>query len=207
LTRRWISLAALAMVIALGLLARIGLDGRDMSDGDTFVSQSQGNLQAAAANPALPTETVPVESPTSTSTTEPTFTEVAGATTAGTSVVGATCEGQYVFRGVRANHLRINEARQGIAMPVNPNANITAKEHNAGGVPGGSQFTSWTHQIGVARNWAEMDGPGGVLLRTPTGAAPPRATWHWSQEISPDKYSEGEILMEGIRHGLEVLVP
>jgi RHS repeat-associated protein len=110
---------------------------------------------------------------------------------------------KYLYRGVSANHPAIGAARRGKVVPGNRNGNITAAEHNAGGVSADSPFTSWTHNPSVAAHHASKDGPGGVILRAPAGSPPKGADWNW--EWSPDVYGEGEVLMRGTRSGVEVL--
>jgi hypothetical protein len=107
----------------------------------------------------------------------------------------------YLYRGVHGNHPEIEAARAGRAVPGNPNGTITAAEHNLGEVNlADSPFTSWTRNLDVAQQRA---GDGGVILRVPTGAPPPGASWRW--EWSPDVWQEGEVLLRGVREGCTVL--
>lgn len=46
-------------------------------------------------------------------------------------------------------------------------------------------------------------GDGGVVLRVPQGAPPKGFQWSW--EWSPDIFGEQEMLMRGVRSGVEVL--
>ncbi|MCI3943271.1 type IV secretion protein Rhs [Pseudomonas syringae] len=119
-----------------------------------------------------------------------------------TDALGWTCE---LFRGVSANHPEIGNARNGIAKPGNANSDITPELHNRGGASKDSPYTSWTRDPKIAKWWAEKEGPGGVVLGTPTGAPKPGDSWSW--ELSPDRYGEMEILLKGNRSGLEVFNP
>nr|WP_256658686.1 RHS repeat-associated core domain-containing protein [Pseudomonas sp. LP_7_YM] len=116
--------------------------------------------------------------------------------------LGWECE---LYRGVSANHPEIANARNGIAKPGNVESNISPETHNLGGVSHDSPFTSWTRDPKVAKWWAEKDGPGGVVLGTPTGAPKPGNTWAW--KFSPDAYGESEVLLQGNRSGLKVFDP
>jgi RHS repeat-associated protein len=132
--------------------------------------------------------------------------EAEGAELAGRGVLSeveldATKETSYLYRGVHAGHPEIEAARAGRAVPGNLRGTVTAAEHNAGGVSANSPFTSWTRDINVARRIA---GENGVILRVPTGAPPPGATWSW--EWSPDIYHEGEVLLRGVREGCTVIL-
>ncbi|MDY2566705.1 RHS repeat-associated core domain-containing protein, partial [Pseudomonas syringae] len=119
-----------------------------------------------------------------------------------TDALGWACE---LFRGVSANHPEIGNARNGIAKPGNANSDITPELHNRGGASKDSPYTSWTRDPKIAKWWAEKEGPGGVVLGTPTGAPKPGDSWSW--ELSPDRYGEMEILLKGNRSGLEVFNP
>lgn len=66
-----------------------------------------------------------------------------------------------------------------------------------------SPFTSWTRNPAIAADHAAKNGAGGVVMRVPEGA-PGRGT-RWSWEWSPDVWGEAEVLMRGIRKGVEVL--
>jgi hypothetical protein len=52
---------------------------------------------------------------------------------------------------------------------------------------------------------ATKEGPGGVILRFPTGAPPEGATWSWAW--SPDVFGEQEVLLKGVREGAKVIHP
>lgn len=66
---------------------------------------------------------------------------------------------------------------------------------NLGGVSEYRPFTSWTRDPGVAKWWAEKEGPGGVVLVTPTGTPKPGVAWHGSflqmLMVSQKSYSKG----------------
>ena len=111
----------------------------------------------------------------------------------------------YLYRGVSASHPELAAAKKGSVIPGNVNGTVTPEAHNLGGVADKSPFTSWTREVDVAIEHASKGGPGGVVLRVPTGAPPPGASWSW--ELSPDVYSESELLLRGIREGVEVFNP
>lgn len=79
---------------------------------------------------------------------------------------------------------------------------MTAEEHNELDRPERSPFTSWTHSREWAVKRALRHGPGGVLLRVPSAA--PATTDTWNLKYSPDICGEQEILLRGIRMGIEV---
>ncbi len=106
----------------------------------------------------------------------------------------------YLYRGVHAGHPAIEAARAGRVVPGNIRGVVTAAEHNLGAVSAHSPFTSWTTDLSVARLYA---GENGVILRVPTGAPPPGATWSW--QWSPDIFHEGEVLLRGIREGCTIM--
>lgn len=64
----------------------------------------------------------------------------------------AGSEAGYVYRGVVREHPGFDEALKGNAYPRNPDSAVTAEEHNLGNTD--SPFTSWTHDVGVARRFA-----------------------------------------------------
>jgi hypothetical protein len=111
----------------------------------------------------------------------------------------------HVYRGVHAGHPAMKDALVGRVVPGNPAGTVTAEAHNLGGMAADSPFTSWTHSYEVALDHALKEGPGGVILRLPTGAPPPGATWSWVW--SPDEYVELEVLLFGVREGATVLKP
>jgi len=110
---------------------------------------------------------------------------------------------QYVYRGVKAGHPALEAAKEGTAIPGDADGLVTAAEHNAGGYSAESPYTSWSTNESTARWFANSNGPGGVVLRAPYEPPPPGATWSW--EASPDLFNEGEILLRGVRTGLEVI--
>lgn len=115
--------------------------------------------------------------------------------------LGLTCC-KCLYRGVSAKHPAIDDAKKGIVKPGNPNGDVTADQHNAGGRSGDSPFTSWTRDPEIAKWWANREGPGGVVLELPTGAPNPKDTWSW--EYSIDEYGEQEVLLRGCRSGAKV---
>ncbi|MEE5054473.1 RHS repeat-associated core domain-containing protein, partial [Pseudomonas alliivorans] len=116
--------------------------------------------------------------------------------------LGWVCE---LYRGVSAKHPEIENAKRGKAKPGNVNSDISPELHNKGGVSQDSPYTSWTRDLKIAKWWAEKDGPGGVILGTPTGAPKPGDGWSW--HLSPDRYGESEILLKGNRENLKVFYP
>ncbi len=119
-----------------------------------------------------------------------------------TDALGWACE---LFRGVSANHPAIDDAKRGVARPGKIDSDISPASHNGGDVSDISSYTSWTRGLEIAKWWANRQGPGGVILGTPTGAPKPGDTWRW--EFSPDEYGESEILLKGIRDKLQVFTP
>jgi hypothetical protein len=111
----------------------------------------------------------------------------------------------WLYRGVSADHPAIEAARAGKVVPGNVEGTVTAELHNAGNHSADSPFTSWTRDPSVAEAFANRAGPGGVVLRVPEGGPPPGAAWSWAW--SPDIYHEQEVLLRGIREGVEVLSP
>jgi len=112
-------------------------------------------------------------------------------------------EVKYLYRGVSAGHPALDLARQGRVVPGNLKGTVSAEAHNLGGQAANSSFTSWTRDQAIAATHAGKNGPGGVVLRVPEGAPPAGAKWSW--EWSPDVWGEAEVLMRGIRNGVEVL--
>jgi hypothetical protein len=110
--------------------------------------------------------------------------------------------GDLLYRGVHALHPALADAKRGIVMPGNPLGTITADDHNAGGVSAISPFTSWTIYLDFAERWASREGPGGVILVVPAGLPPKDATWSWVWSV--DMYFEQEVLLRGVRYGVEV---
>ena len=109
---------------------------------------------------------------------------------------------EYLYRGVHVGHPALPDALAGRVVPGNPAGTITPELHNDGNWAGQSPFTSWTRSVEVAKFHAGKAGAGGVILRVPQGAPPPGASWSW--EWSPDEYGEQEVLMRGIREGVQV---
>ncbi|BFM49511.1 hypothetical protein [Marinomonas sp. THO17] len=152
------------------------------------ISVVRGNLPAAAARLA---SAVPV------------IGQAATATRLGAQAVRVTKETNYLYRGVSANHPALSAAKKGDVTPGNVNGMVTPEMHNAGGHAGNSPFTSWTRDPNIAAQHAAKHGDGGVVLRVPQGAPPKGSQWGW--EWSPDIYGEQEVLMRGVRSGVEVL--
>ncbi|WP_086932709.1 polymorphic toxin-type HINT domain-containing protein [Agarilytica rhodophyticola] len=111
--------------------------------------------------------------------------------------------GEFLYRGVHSKHPALGSAKKGDVVPGNINGNATADMHNAGGHAANSPFTSWTRDPDIAVRHANKHGSGGVVLRVPQGAPPSGAKWNW--EWSPDIWGEQEVLMRGVRSGVEVL--
>jgi hypothetical protein len=97
----------------------------------------------------------------------------------------------------------MDDARKGIVRPANPNATLTPEQHNLGGYSGRSQFTSWSREKMVAVEFAESNGPGGLLLRAEISPSSGRHTWEWIESL--DGSSESEVLMLGFRMDAEVV--
>lgn len=97
-----------------------------------------------------------------------------------------------IYRGVARDHPGYADAQRGIARPRNPDGTITADEHNLALDPANSPYTSWTHDLGVARIHA---GPDGLILQLETGLPPEGSTWRF--EMSPDEFGELEVLIRG----------
>ncbi|RYH63584.1 MAG: hypothetical protein EON54_07840 [Alcaligenaceae bacterium] len=123
--------------------------------------------------------------------------------TARASEIAVATEANYVYRGVSAGHPVLDAAKQGRVVPGNVNGTVSAEAHNLGGQAANSPFTSWTRDPAIAATHAGKGGPGGVVLRVPQGAPSAGAKWSW--EWSPDVWGESEVLMRGIRSGVEVL--
>lgn len=111
----------------------------------------------------------------------------------------------YRYRGVSANHPMIEDARRGVVSPAIPGAHLTPEDHAEGGLSGQSQYVSWTSNKDLAEYHMNKDGPGGVLLRVPTGAPEPGDTWKWGW-VHVNDWSEPEFLQEGTRTGIEVII-
>jgi hypothetical protein len=108
----------------------------------------------------------------------------------------------YIAVSMRHTRQLTPHVRAALCLATSINGAVTAAEHNLGGVSANSPFTSWTHDINVARGYAGADG---VILRVPTGAPPPGAGWSWHG--SPDVFRESEVLLRGVREGCTVLCP
>jgi len=109
----------------------------------------------------------------------------------------------YIYRGVHAKHPALHEARRGVVRPANPESFISADQHNFGFVSVISPYTSWTHDLQRALWHCNKSGPGGVLLRVPSGAPARDETWSWV--YSRDRWFEAEVLMQGVRLNVEVV--
>ena len=113
---------------------------------------------------------------------------------------------QFVYRGIHAGHPALAAARQGRVVPGDlTNTTVTPAMQNAGGYAAHSPYTSWTHDLAIARDYANRRGPGGVVLGLPTGTPPPGADWAWVP--SPDEYREEEVLLLGIREDADIMEP
>jgi hypothetical protein len=113
------------------------------------------------------------------------------------------CEPLYVYRGVHGRHPQIAAARKGVVIPGNENGTVTPLQHNFGGFQKDSPYTSWSYDLDVARKNAWDQGAGFVILRVDKNEAPHDAGWSW--EESPDELNEQEVLLRGIRIGIEVI--
>lgn len=109
---------------------------------------------------------------------------------------------KYLYRGVHAGHPAIDAAHAGTVIPGRVNGTVSAAAHNADALNvAKSPFTSWTSNLSVAETNAMKAGQGGVILRIPYLPNQQKGLW----QASPDIFQESEILMRGIRHGLEVM--
>jgi hypothetical protein len=115
---------------------------------------------------------------------------------------GEQNEVRYVYRGIDGEHPQITTARAGIVVPGNIEGTVSALQHNDGGLEYDSPYTSWTHSLRIAREFARRV-PGGVVLRLPSGKPNLGERWHW--EWSPDVYGEFEVLLYGVRMDAEVI--
>ena len=109
----------------------------------------------------------------------------------------------FLYRGVHAKHPMNAAARLGIVAPGDPQGTVTPKQHSVEDVSADSPYTSWTSNEQVARGFANSRGPGGILLRVRRGV--PSASEQWRWEYSDDPWGEDEILLFGVRMGVEVL--
>ncbi|WP_350029821.1 RHS repeat-associated core domain-containing protein [Caballeronia sp. INDeC2] len=108
-----------------------------------------------------------------------------------------------LYRGVRANHPAIGDAKNGIVQPANPKANISPEAHAEGGLTGQSQYVSWTPNKDLALSHANKDGPGGIMLSVPRGAPSEGDAWAWGWTHIND-WGEPEMLQTGTRTGVNV---
>ena len=68
---------------------------------------------------------------------------------------------------------------------------------------GQGQYVSWTKNKDIALNYANKDGPGGVLLSVSVGPPGPTDTWRWGW-THINQCEEPEMLQEGTRTGVAV---
>ena len=80
---------------------------------------------------------------------------------------------------------------------------MTPDDHNYLDFSAVSPYTSWTHSLPIAASFARSRGAGGIVLRIPLGKPNAKDTWSW--EFSPDTFGEQEVLLKGIRIGVEVM--
>jgi len=111
----------------------------------------------------------------------------------------------FLYRGVHAKHPMKPAALLGIVAPGDPEGQMTPEQHTVEDISEFSPYTSWTRNKDVALSFARSRGAGGVLLRVAEGAPELGEGWHW--EYSDDPWGEDEVLLYGIRMGLEVLEP
>ena len=109
--------------------------------------------------------------------------------------------GQPIYRGIPKGHHAYDDALQGVARPGDLLGHTDAAAHNLGRTHG-SRFTSWTRDRAIAERFA---GPDGLILEWRTGAPPRGADWQFV--LSPDKYMESELLVEGLLTGIRVTTP
>ncbi len=111
-----------------------------------------------------------------------------------------------LYRGIHAGHPAMAYALNGICHPGDPLGVISPQRHNDGGAQPFSPFTSWTTVRAIAVIFANRLGPGGVMLMAAAGASPDPAIWHWgAQFAADDDWWENEVLLWGVRDGLEVV--
>ena len=111
----------------------------------------------------------------------------------------------FLYRGVHARHPARNSALAGVVIPGNIHGLVTPEQHNTEDVSFASPYTSWTTNIDVARTFAASRGAGGVLLRVVADAPASNDSWSWQHSL--DLWGEDEILLRGIRIGVEVIEP
>jgi len=118
------------------------------------------------------------------------------------SLRNADSAGAFLYRGVSSGHPELSTAMAGRVIPGDIDGIVSAEAHNLGGAASASPFTSWTRDIDIALSHANKDGVGGVLLRVPEGAPSQFDSWSW--EASPDVWYESEVLLRGMREGVDV---
>lgn len=107
---------------------------------------------------------------------------------------------KFLYRGVDAKRPGIREARKGIVIPASLYSTMTATAHN-GRRSYRTPFTSWTRDLGLAKQYAKREGA--VVLALPADEPGPEDDWSW--EWSPDEYGEEEVLLRGERSGARVI--
>jgi hypothetical protein len=98
-------------------------------------------------------------------------------------------------------HYRFADALQGRVVPGNPLGVDDVMMHNLG-FTRDTRLTSWSTVRSIAkRDFADVDGPGGVILETTIEELQARGIRILT---SPDKFDEAEILVEGVFGGIPV---
>lgn len=148
---------------------------------------------------------------TATSLAGNTSSKVAPMTAEGEAAAASTSETTTVFRGVNQSHAGYNNATKGIVSPRGGTA--SAAEHNSGNT--NSQFTSWTTDPEVAKNFAlrgsgtQKTSPGVVLeVTVPNYSITPSPNTSKVALIqSPGKVvSESEVLLKGLIYGAKTTI-
>ena len=112
--------------------------------------------------------------------------------TGGKSSRDISDENMTLFRGVSKRHPDKKAAMEGGANPRGGHSDPV--RHNQGNNE--SEFTSWTTDESVAKDFARQEGPGGVVLKKEVARG--------DTVRSPDTLGESEVLLEGPVTGAEV---
>ena len=110
----------------------------------------------------------------------------------------------FLYRGFHAGHPQQAAAKNGVIVPGNVSSTVSPEEHNRGGWSAGSPFTSWTPDEQLARSYACAEKGHGTLVCVDEADPGPDDTWEWVR--SPNNFGEEEVLLKGIRIGVEVFV-
>ena len=95
-----------------------------------------------------------------------------------------------IYRGVHCQHAKLEEARQGRAVPGDVNGTVTPEQHNAGSFSDLSPYTSWSTRKEVADYFARRRRGGNGVILTKT-------VRRSDLVASPDRTGEDEVLLKG----------